>query len=156
MLARRTNVLLAAAALAAVAAMLTAAVAACGGAAASSVSPSSSGPAAPAGGPAAGTKLAPGMYDLEDGTVRAVGTVEYRDLEGGFWAVLGGTEAESDVGKAVVVVVNGADYHELFAQNEGLSFLIDGTRAEGASTRMAGPEITATNVTLASDAVPAE
>ena len=56
----------------------------------------------------------------------------------------------------MAVIVNGADYQELFTQNEGLSFLIDGIRAEGASIRMAGPEITATSVTLAAEAGPAE
>ena len=162
MLARWTTVLLAAAALAAVTAVILAGVAACGGAAAPSASPSPAGPASPTGsgqppsGPAEGTKLAPGLYDLADGTVRAVGTVEHRDLEGGFWAVVGGTQAEGDLGEIVAVLVNGDDYAELFTQNEGLAFIIDGTRADGVSTRMAGPEITATTVTLASDLGPAQ
>ena len=162
MLARWTTALLAAAALAAVTAVILSGVAACGGSAASFPPPSPAGPASPAGsgqppsGPAEGTKLAPGLYDLADGTVRAVGTVEHRDLEGGFWAVVGGTQAEGDLGEIVAVLVNGDDYAELFTQNEGLSFIIDGTRADGVSTRMAGPEITATTVTLASDLGPAQ
>ena len=49
--------------------------------------------------PAAGTKMAPGLYDLEDGSVVAVGTVEYRDLEGGFWAVIGGTAGRGGRGR---------------------------------------------------------
>ena len=57
-------------------------------------------PAAHAPGPAAGTKMAPGLYDLEDGSVVAVGTVEHRDLEGGFWAVIGGSGAEGDAGRS--------------------------------------------------------
>jgi hypothetical protein len=162
MLARWTTVLLAAAALAAVTAVILAGVAACGGSATSSPPSSPAGSVSPSGsaqtpsGPAAGTKLAPGLYDLADGTVRAVGTVEHRDLEGGFWAVVGGTQAEGDLGQVVAVIVNGDDYAELFTQNEGFSFVIDGTRAGGASTRMAGPEIAATTVTLASDLGPAQ
>jgi len=113
--------------------------------------PASSGPG---GAPAGGTKMAPGLYDLEDGTAQAVGTVEYRDLEGGFWAVIGGTEAEGDVGKVVAVIVNGDDYAAQFKELEGLSVIVTGTRLEGASTRMAGPEITATRVVAASDAAP--
>lgn len=119
-----------------------------GSAATVSPSPSATVPA----GPAAGSKLAPGLYDLEDGTVQAVGVVEYRDLEGGFWAVIGGTEAEGDVGKVVAVIANGADYAQQFKEHEGLSMIITGKRRDGASTRMAGPEIEATGVVAASDA----
>jgi hypothetical protein len=100
--------------------------------------------------------MAPGLYDLEDGSVVAVGTVEHRDIEGGFWAVVGGTQAEGDEGTVVAVVVNGDGYAGQFRQNEGLSFLVYGTRAGDASIRMAGPEITATRVELAAEGGPAE
>lgn len=106
--------------------------------------------------PPAGAQLAPGLYDLADGTVQAVGTVEYRDLEGGFWAVVGGTEAAGDAGTVVAVIVDGEDYADLFTQNPGLSFVITGSREEGASVRMAGPEITATGVAPTGEAGPAE
>ena len=141
---------------AAVIATLTAALAACGAGAADKT-PAPSPSSTPAGAPAGSTKMAPGLYDLEDGTVLAVGTVEYRDLEGGFWAVIGGTEAEGDVGKVVAVVANGDDYAQQLKELEGLSVIVKGTRLDGASTRMAGPEITATSVVAASDAAgPAE
>ena len=100
--------------------------------------------------------MAPGLYDLEDGTVVAVGTVEHRDLEGGFWAVIGGTEAEGDAGKVVAVIANGDEFAEQFRGNEGLSFEVYGERAGEASTAMAGPEITATRVVLAAEGGPAE
>jgi hypothetical protein len=137
-----------------------AALAACGGAGdaaspAPSGSPPSSAGATPFG-PASGTKLAPGLYDREDGSVMAVGTVEHRDLEGGFWAVIGGTEAEGDAGKVVAVIANGDDFAQLFQENQGLSFEVYGARAGDASIRMAGPEITARRVVLAADAGPAE
>ena len=141
---------------AAVVATLPAALAACG-TGASDPTPAPSASSTSSGAPAGATKMAPGLYDLEDGTVLAVGTVEYRDLEGGFWAVIGGTEAEGDVGRVVAVVANGDEYARQFTELEGLSALVKGTRLDGASTRMAGPEITATSVVAASDAAgPAE
>jgi hypothetical protein len=100
--------------------------------------------------------MAPGLYDLDDGTVVAVGTVEYQDLEGGFWAVIGGTEAEGDAGKIVAVIANGEEFADEFKANEGLSFEVYGERAGEASIRMAGPEITATRVVLAAEGGPAE
>ena len=141
---------------AALLALLPAALAACGaGTAGEPPAPSPS--STPAGAPAGSTKMAPGLFDLEDGTVLAVGTVEYRDHEGGYWAAIGGTEAEGDVGKVVAVIANGDEYAQRFKELEGLSAIVKGTRLEGASTRMAGPEITATSVAAASDAAgPAE
>jgi hypothetical protein len=133
-------------------------LAACSGGS-TSPTPSGSPPASAGGtpaGPAAGTKMAPGLHALEDGSVVAVGTVEHRDLEGGFWAVIGGTEAEGDAGKVVAVIANGAEFAQKFRENEGLSFVVYGERAGDASIRMAGPEITANRVVLAADAGPAE
>ena len=148
----------------AAAVMLTALVGAgataCGGGSdETSPSASASPPASTGGvpiGPEAGTKMAPGLYDLEGGSVVAVGTVEYRDLEGGFWAVIGGTEAEGDAGKIVAVIANGEDFAPVFRDNEGLSFEVYGHRAGEASIRMAGPEITARRVVLAAEGGPAE
>jgi len=134
-------------------ATLPVALAGCG-AGASDTPPAPTASSTPAGAPAGGTKMAPGLYDLEDGTVQAVGTVEYRHLEGGFWAVVGGTEAEGDVGKIVAVIANGDAYARQFTENEGLSFIVTGTRLEGASTHMAGPEIEATKVVATSDTPP--
>ena len=142
----------------AVAATLAAGLAACsggaGGAASPAASASPSAPGVPFQG-AGATKMAPGLYDLMDDSVVAVGTVEHRDLEGGFWAVIDGTQAEGDAGKVVAVIVNGDDFAPLFKANKGYSFLVYGKRAGDASTRMAGPEITARRVVLSSEAGPA-
>jgi hypothetical protein len=149
----------AAGAIAATVLALAVSVALAGCGSADTATPASSPTAQPTsapGGGAGGTKLAPGLYDLEDGTVQAVGTVEYRDLEGGFWAVLGGSEAEGDAGKVVAVIVNGDEFADQFEEHEGLSFILEGERVDGASTRMAGPEITATKVTVAAEGGPAE
>ena len=116
--------------LAVVIATLPAALAGCG-AGATDESPAPSASSTPGGAPAGGTKMAPGLYDLEDGTAQAVGTVEYRDLEGGFWAVVGGTEAEGDVGKVVAVIVNGDDFAAQFKELEGLSVDRDGHQTRG-------------------------
>ena len=149
MLTRIASLLL----IAGITAALPAAVAGCS-AGATDEPPAPSASSTPGGAPAGGTKIAPGLYDLEDGTVQAVGTVEYRDLEGGFWAVIGGTEVEGDAGQVVAVVANGADYAQRFKELRGLSVIVTGARLEGASTRMAGPEIEATSVVAASDAPP--
>jgi hypothetical protein len=141
-------------------ALVVAGVTACGaGSDQAAPSPAASPPASAGGvpiGPEAGTKMAPGLYDREDGSVVAVGTVEHRDLEGGFWAVIGGTEAEGDAGRIVAVITNGDDFAPVFRDNEGLSFEVYGHRAGEASIRMAGPEITARRVVLAAEGGPAE
>ena len=139
--------------LAAAIATLPAALAGCGAGAADEP-PATSASSTPGGGPAGGAKIAPGLYDLEDGTVQAVGTAEHRDLEGGFWVVVGGAEAEGDVGKTVAVIANGDDLARQFKELEGLSVIVTGIRLEGPSIRMAGPEIRATSVVAAGDAPP--
>jgi hypothetical protein len=140
-----------------VSAALPAALASCGAGAADAppaASPSPSASGIPGGASTGGMKIAPGLYDLAGGTVQAVGTVEYRDLEGGFWAVVGGTAAEGDVGKVVAIIANGADYAQQLKDLEGLAVIVNGTMREGPSTRMAGPEIAATKIVAASDAPP--
>ncbi len=105
----------------------------------------------PSGEPMTGTRLAPGLYDLDDGTVQAVGTLEYRDLEGGFWAVIGGTEADGNVGAVVAVVNNPADFEAQLKALDGKTVLVSGTRFDGASIRMAGPEIVVSAIEEISD-----
>jgi hypothetical protein len=136
---------------AAVLATLPAVLASCGAGASEepSTPPASS---MPGGAPAGGAKIAPGLYDRGHGIVEAIGVLEYRDLEGGFWAVIGGTKAEGQVGRIVAVVANGSDYARRFKKLKGLSVIVTGTRLEGPSTRMAGPEIQASSVVAARDA----
>ncbi len=110
--------------------------------------PATSGP--PSDG-AAGTRLAAGLYELADGSAQALGTLEYRDLEGGIWVIVGGTEATGDAGKTVAVIAN-AD--ELAAQLDGLkgaTVIATGKKLEGASVRMAGPEIAVTRIEKVED-----
>ncbi len=118
-----------------VVAAMAAVLAACGSAGdAASPTPAASPPASSGGSdpprPGDGTKMAPGLYDLEDGIVVAIGAVEYRDLEGGFWAVIGGTEAEGDAGEVVAVIANGDEFAEQFHGERGP--LVRGLRQERA------------------------
>jgi hypothetical protein len=93
-----------------------------------------------------GLRLAPGLYDLEDGTAQALGILEWRDLEGGFWAILSTTGADSAEGTVVAVIAPGTDLDETFESLKGKMVLVTGTRFEGASIRMAGPEIVPTAI----------
>lgn len=115
------------------------------------------GTATPDPGAASGIRLAPGLYDLEDGTAQAVGTLEYSDIEGGFWAIVGGTEAEGDVGKIVAVIANAGANDPEYVALKGSQVIVVGTRLQGASIRQAGPEIEAASIEGYSDtADPAE
>lgn len=105
----------------------------------------------PAGGPATGTSLAPGLYDQPDGTVMALGTLQHLDLEGGFWAVIDGTQAENNVGHVAAVIANAGKFRAQTEQLKGLSVVVIGKRLDGASIRMAGPEIDATSIKPATD-----
>lgn len=100
---------------------------------------------------AGGTRLAPGLYDMPDGTVQAVGTLERSDLEGGFWMVAGGTASEGNEGVTVVVIANGDDLAAELEPLEGKTVMAVGKRQEGASIRMAGPEMVAETIEELSD-----
>lgn len=106
---------------------------------------------APVDTPATGSRLAPGLYDLADGTVQAVGTLEYTDLEGGFWKIVGGTESEGNLGETVAVIANGDKFEDTLKGLEGKTVLATGTRLDGASIRQAGPEIEITEIVELSD-----
>ena len=89
----------------------------------------------------------PGIKNLPDGQVQAAGRVIHFDLEGGFWALTRPSDdhytATSDI---VVVVVNAEEVG--LPQYEGQDVAVNGTLIEGASIRMAGPEMTAEEVIL--------
>jgi hypothetical protein len=103
------------------------------------------------GGAASGSRLAPGLYDIDGGKAQAVGTLEWKDLEGGFWAIIGGTESEGNLGTVVAVIANGADFADQLEGLEGHTVMATGTRLDGASIRMAGPEIEIDSIEEISD-----
>ncbi len=88
-------------------------------------------------GAAGGTRIANGLYDIEGGKVQAVGTLEWRDLEGGFWAITGSPEGDG----VVAVIANGADFADQLEGLKGRTVVATGKRLDGASIRQAGPEI---------------
>jgi hypothetical protein len=120
-------------------------------------------PAAPSNGdtetsPEAGQRLAPGLYDLseEDG-VHAVGTLVWRDLEGGFWAIAQNVNGASEnEGENIAVIANGEDFREQLEPLEGREVIVTGERFDGMSIRMAGPEIVMDSVEELGDAGIAE
>lgn len=100
---------------------------------------------------AAGLRLAPGYYELEDGTAQALGTLEYRDLEGGLWAVIDDTQQEGGEGKIAAVINNPDEFTEKLEKYKGKQVLVTGTPFDGASIRMAGPEIVVDEIEELSD-----
>ncbi len=94
--------------------------------------------------PAAGSGLAPGLYDIEGGQAQAIGELRWIDLEGGFWAVVDTTAAGD--GNNIAVIANGAEITDMLEPLEGMHVSVVGERFEGASIRMAGPEIIAESV----------
>lgn len=114
-------------------------------------------PAPPLESPGTDIQPAPGLYDMEDGRVQAVGVLEWIDLEGGFWAVTDNTAAIDDEGTSIAVIANGEEMRDVIEPHEGLMVSVIGERFEGASIRMAGPEIIAETIEpLAGTPGPAE
>lgn len=115
-------------------------------------------PAAPVdGGDAAGMKLAPGAYDQPDGTVQVIGTLEYRDLEGGIWLIGDGTKPADDPAYTLVVIANAADFKSDLEPLKDQAVIASGKRlGDNASIRMAGPEVELISISAATDGGPAE
>jgi len=91
---------------------------------------------------AAGLRLANGLYDQEDGTILALGTLEWIDLEGGFYALTGSPEGDGNI----AVIANAEEFEGDLEALVGKTVQVTGTRFDGASVRMAGPEIVITSV----------
>jgi hypothetical protein len=108
--------------------------------------------------PEAGLRLAPGLYDLsEEEGVHAVGTLVWRDLEGGFWAIAENVNGASEnEGENIAVIANGEDFRDQLEPLEGREVIVTGERFDGMSIRMAGPEIVMDSVEELGDAGIAE
>jgi hypothetical protein len=104
--------------------------------------PSSTTPARPL----ASAQFVPGLYNQPDGSVQALGTLEYRDLEGGTWVIVGGSAQTGDAGKTVVVIANAAEFTAKLESLKGVQVVATGQRLDGASIRMAGPEMAVTAI----------
>jgi hypothetical protein len=86
---------------------------------------------------ASGLRLANGLYDQPDGTVLAIGTLEWIDLEGGFYAITGAVDGDGNI----AVIANADEFADELEALLGKTVEVIGTRYEGVSIRMAGPEV---------------
>lgn len=89
-------------------------------------------------GDAGGTRLANGLHEQADGTVVALGLLEWVDLEGGFYALTG---APGDDDATIAVIANPDDFATQLAALVGEDVEVHGVLVEGATIRMAGPEV---------------
>lgn len=105
----------------------------------------------PSDNPAAGAKLAPGAYDMENGTTQILGNLEYRDIEGGTWLITGGTQADGDEGKVLAVIANAGDFEAKLRALKDQQVFATGKKLDGVSVRMAGPEYEITEINTVSD-----
>lgn len=95
---------------------------------------------------AGGSQLAQGLHELGDGTAQAVGVLEYQDLEGGFWAVTGTPPGQEGGNGIIVVIANAQDLGAQVDELAGSQVIVTGMLLDGASIRMAGPEMEATSI----------
>ena len=86
---------------------------------------------------AAGLRLANGLYDQENGTALALGTLEWVELEGGFYAITGSPEGDGNI----AVIANPDEFADELEALLVKTVSVTGTRFDGVSIRMAGPEI---------------
>ena len=96
----------------------------------------------------------PGLYDLEGGRTQALGVLVYRDIEGGFWAVVDALPDQSTDDAMTLAVLTGADGLGVDLQGlQGSLVTAEGTLRDGVSTRMAGPELAVDTLKEATDTV---
>ena len=100
------------------------------------------------GGTSSGALVLPGLYEQDDGTVQALGILTYRDVEGGFWAVVETTLPEEADGAAVVAVIGpSADMEQSVESYRGEYVSVIGVK-EDVSTYQAGPFVRATSIEI--------
>jgi hypothetical protein len=113
-------------------------------------------PQEPADGDSLGQLAPPGLYELEGGRTQALGVLAQRDLEGGFWAVVSAYPGETaDEAEVVAVIANAEQLDVDLGALEGSFVKAEGQLLDGASIRMAGPELEADKLERVDDvAVP--
>lgn len=90
----------------------------------------------------------PGIYEAPGGQVRVVGIFDRVNLEGGFWAVLGVAPTDAAESQVVAVIANAEELGLDLPALRGRYVEVIGTQLEGASIRMAGPEVEARSITI--------
>lgn len=88
-----------------------------------------------------------GLYDQGDGTVMVLGVLEWVDLEGGFYAITGSPEGDENI----AVIANADEFADELEALRGSTVLINGTQSDGASIRMAGPEVVIKSIEAITD-----
>lgn len=103
-----------------------------------------------------GSSPAPGITRGAGGVATAFGWVMRSDLEGGFWALVDRppTESRSGQPRVIVVLLPGLAGEDAIARLQGAYAEAEGTIAEGASVRMAGPEMKVDRIAGAVDYAP--
>jgi hypothetical protein len=95
------------------------------------------------GAPRNGTSPTPDITELDDGRVRVEGWLVRVDLEGGFYAIAKASPTP-DTGSApetLIVIANADAFARELERMTGEYVRAGGTRLDGASIRMAGPEM---------------
>jgi hypothetical protein len=87
----------------------------------------------------------PGVTKLAGGNVRAVGTLQMRELEGGIWVVVDSVPGPAAKAAKVLVVITDPELFDMGSLN-GLYVTAEGSLASGASTNMAGPQMIADTI----------
>lgn len=108
-------------------------------------------PSADDGDGAAGVQPERGLTDFDGSRVEAAGVLEWVELEGGFWAVTRGATEDDQAADVIVVLANGDEFRDELAPLEGRDVVVTGTRLDGVSIRMAGPEIEMDSIEELSD-----
>ncbi len=96
----------------------------------------------------------PGLYDGPRDTSRAVGVLDYVDLEGGFWAVTGVAATDAAESMIVAVIANAGPVESELASLRGHYVEVTGELSDEATIRMAGPEIIADEIRVLEGALP--
>lgn len=96
----------------------------------------------------------PGIYEMPGGETQALGILTYRDLEGGFWAVVNtAVPEEAATADVVAVIVPDDDIAPLMESNIGKYVSVVGNLEDGANIYMAGPVIEGKSIEVVSDMV---
>lgn len=103
--------------------------------------------------PSQETPVAPGLHEREDGTVQAVGILDYRDLEGGFWAVVDTSDpAQADDADVVAVLGSSDEIPGPIKSYEGKYVSVIGLQRD-VSVYQAGPFVEVQSIKVVSDTV---
>lgn len=89
------------------------------------------------------TETAAYIEDIGEGKVKVVGVLMYSDLEGGTWAIVDNSMSPAE---NLAVISNYRTIESQLKELEGKNVIAEGELNEGASIRMAGPEMTVDSI----------